>query len=137
MFLRERGPNNLIGSWPIVIAVGPPVVLLALWIVFADMFSHSWWRFSILLVGLVSLLFMAQYAFRLRRRLDRADGQLCAYCRYSLKDLPAPGRCPECGQDFPADRFESVWRRHRYMLRNAPSTVGQRNDKDIGTADPQ
>ena len=137
MLFNKRGPDNLIGSWPIIVAIGPPFVFLTLRVLFTDLLPPSWWRISILLAGLVSILFMAQYAFRLRRRLDRADGQLCAYCRYALKDLPAPGRCPECGQEFPADRFESVWRRHRYMLRNAPPTVGQQHVSSNGTADPK
>jgi hypothetical protein len=45
----------------------------------------------------------------LRARLRRADGRLCVYCRYTLKDLPSPGICPECGNAFPIDGHASRW----------------------------
>src|SRR4051812_29598844 len=32
-----------------------------------------------------------------------STGEICAHCRYTLRALPAEGRCPECGTPYDAN----------------------------------
>lgn len=34
---------------------------------------------------------------------------LCKYCRYDLRQIQEPGRCPECGEAFDAKSLKEYW----------------------------
>ena len=47
---------------------------------------------------------------KLRNEVLAANYQLCPECEYSLKSLPAKGRCPECGRPYDSSRLEEDWK---------------------------
>jgi hypothetical protein len=105
---RKRGPQNLFGAWPTMIAIAQlPVLIIALillpppsdWIVVVFVSNAA-----------LGLLCLAWIRRRLQIQLRAANGRLCVDCRYSLKDLPSPGICPKCGEGFPLDGYASPWK---------------------------
>lgn len=98
-----------IGLWPVV---APPALFAAVMVAFAMSRSASTaWLFviSYLIVTAVVVVFQLRHTRRLRAKVVEADKRVCVHCLYSLADLPAPGVCPECGRDYPADAYAAAW----------------------------
>lgn len=55
-------------------------------------------------IGVLAWMFL-----RTRAYAREHDGQICHKCRYPLKGLPAPSRCPECGNPYGEDRDARFW----------------------------
>ena len=103
----KRGPQNLFGAWPTAIGYAQfPGLLIAM----ALVPSGNWIFAAFILNVVLGLIFLLWIRPRLRTQVRGADGRLCVYCRYSLKDLPSPGICPECGKNFPLDGYASLWK---------------------------
>ena len=90
----------------------PATVLLGLfWFNLPD----PWWAYAfapLVLLAIVLSVGLPNIAARLRRA-SSADGMLCTVCLYDLRDLPAVGRCPECGTPYELAATILAWHRVR------------------------
>ena len=114
MFLK-RGPNSPVAWWTGLVVIVPTFIYSYF---IPSLVGHvpKWMIFTpFVLLGGVPAYVVFKCSRTLSKKLDSADGRLCVYCRYSLRDLPSPGKCPECGREFPLDGYASVWKRYRQL----------------------
>lgn len=71
--------------------------------------THAWVRFGGNVLVLCFFISFALYMLRLRIKVRAENGRMCPYCKYSLKNLPGPSYCPECGRSCPKDGYLSFW----------------------------
>ncbi|NRA57602.1 MAG: hypothetical protein HRU13_05735 [Phycisphaerales bacterium] len=81
-----------------------------LWVFWWNM-PDPWWAYTFApLAGLaiVLLVCLPKIAARLRRA-SLAGDFVCTACMYDLRELPAAGNCPECGQPYERQATASAW----------------------------
>jgi len=79
---------------------------------FLDTRWYVWFTIAEIAVGVAIVLFIVLSQRRLLCKLSDSNGKVCVYCEYSLVDLPASGKCPECGRPFPEDGYASLWSKY-------------------------
>jgi ssDNA-binding Zn-finger/Zn-ribbon topoisomerase 1 len=108
---RTRDPDMTNAAmWGLICFLAAAV---ALQLIFRASTRAPWWA-RVLQAGLYIVMAVTPYLIiRIRSaRVIALDFRCCPTCRFDLRGLDSPGRCPECGARF-TDRWLHAWWRVR------------------------
>lgn len=91
-----------------LVFVFTPLVLTATGILIPP---TRWYNVIPHIVQIVVAIGYLVWMFRTRWRAAAFDYRLCRNCRYDLRTIEEPGRCPECGEEFDAKSLFRYWTR--------------------------
>ncbi len=113
-YLRRHGPQRSRGE---IIAgrIVAPIMLSAA--IMADpvllWFGLGSGLLSMVLVPAIffTLALAALYAawFLSKKYIRSEDYRVCPKCRYSLRNMPDSGACPECGTQYKISELQRIW----------------------------
>jgi len=79
---------------------------------------HKWFPTVVLGYGALLLVLAAWHGVNqqsryaaMRARLKAADGKLCTYCGYDLRECESGNPCPECGRTWDKVAAVAAWRK--------------------------